>query len=397
VNIGDLETPTVKAIYDDWLKIGESEALRRYLGASEIGHPCERYLWYAFLGCVKKNFEGRMYRLFNHGDLEEIRLCRDLRAIGVEVVDRDDKGEQIGVSALGGHFKGHLDAALKGLREAPDIWHVGEFKTHNKSQFERLKQDRVQKAFPKHYAQMQIYMLLTGMRWAAYFGVCKDNDEVYMERVPFEQPWADALMKKAERIITAIDAPMGISVKHECERCDANGICKGNANLPVLPVHQLSCRQCQYATPIMDGGYALWKCTNGAGTIDTTEPCHEHKILEDLLNPHGDYSAFSSRELISLTAAQATSGMVVEAKRLFSAKASHEMSFSEAYSLVCEHYPTGIWTGPEDQLFQAWRDHRCIGTVTGHDEAYSYRILEYSSGLVILVDLDNSTAEIRCK
>ena len=54
-------------------------------------------------------------------------------------------GKQFGVQSCGGHFRGHMDGAAIGLPEAPDTWHVLEFKTHNAKSFADLQKNGVAK------------------------------------------------------------------------------------------------------------------------------------------------------------------------------------------------------------------------------------------------------------
>ncbi|GAG27102.1 unnamed protein product, partial [marine sediment metagenome] len=61
------QSKTVVAIYAHYKEVGDAEPVRGYLGASIIGHPCERYLWYVFRQCCKPEFDGRMHRLFETG------------------------------------------------------------------------------------------------------------------------------------------------------------------------------------------------------------------------------------------------------------------------------------------------------------------------------------------
>ncbi|KKK61528.1 hypothetical protein LCGC14_3013440, partial [marine sediment metagenome] len=150
------ESLTVKQIFEEYKKAGDAEPTRGYLGASIIGHPCERYLWYCFRQCCSSDFSGRMYRLFETGDREEGRMAANLRSIGCEVHDHDDVGKQFEVSALGGHFSGHMDGCALGIPEAPKTWHVLEFKTHNAKSFKKLEKEGVQKSKPQHFSQMQI-------------------------------------------------------------------------------------------------------------------------------------------------------------------------------------------------------------------------------------------------
>ena len=148
------QSKTVAAIFAHHKKTGDAEPVRGYLGASIIGHHCERYLWYCFRQCCKPDFSGRMYRLFETGDLEEPRFIRELRAIGCTVHDTDENGEQFEVSAFGGHFSGHMDGCALGIPEAPKTWHVLEFKTHNAKSFRGLVKKGVKESKPQHYAQI---------------------------------------------------------------------------------------------------------------------------------------------------------------------------------------------------------------------------------------------------
>lgn len=81
-----------------------------------------------------------------------------------------------------------------------------EFKTHAAKSFVDLVAKGVQRSKPQHYAQMQIYMRLTGMTRAMYLAVNKDNDDLYVERVEVDGDFADRLLAKAGRIIFAARA-----------------------------------------------------------------------------------------------------------------------------------------------------------------------------------------------
>jgi hypothetical protein len=52
---------------------------------------------------------------------------------------------------------------------------VVEFKTHSAKSFRKLVQRGVAEAKPQHWAQMQVYMQLTGLTRALYVAVCKDR------------------------------------------------------------------------------------------------------------------------------------------------------------------------------------------------------------------------------
>ena len=156
-------SPTRDAIFAAY-EADRDDGFRPHLGASQIGKSCERALWYDFRWATSARFPGRILRLFETGQLEEARLVRNLRRTGATVLEVDPAtGRQWRVEAHGGHFGGSLDAVALGLLEAPKTWHVVEFKTHSAKSFRELVAKGVAEAKPQHWAQMQIYMHLTGI------------------------------------------------------------------------------------------------------------------------------------------------------------------------------------------------------------------------------------------
>ena len=61
------------------------EKPRPHLGASMLGHKCDRWLWLSFRWAVVEKFPGRILRLFRRGHNEEQQIISDLRAIGLDV------------------------------------------------------------------------------------------------------------------------------------------------------------------------------------------------------------------------------------------------------------------------------------------------------------------------
>ena len=224
--MGDLEklipqeSPTVTAIFDWHKKTGDSEPRRTYLGASILGTECERALWYAFRWCADPQFEGRLYRLFETGDLEEARFVRDLRAVGCTVYEVDpDTGEQFAISGVGGHFKGHADGVAVGIHEAPETWHLLEFKTASDKEWNKIKASGVKSAKPMHYTQMMVYMGKMKLSRAFYMAKNKNTEEIYAERIRYNAEEFQLYMDKAERIITAQMPPERISTRADFFVC----------------------------------------------------------------------------------------------------------------------------------------------------------------------------------
>jgi hypothetical protein len=273
---------TVGLIYQAY-ESDADDGNRPHLGASLIGHACERFLWLTFRWAGAKKFPGRMLRLFETGQLEEARLTANLRRIGVQVHDVTPDGKQWRVSDLGGHFAGSMDGACVGLPEAPKTWHVLEYKTHSDKSFNDLAKNGVRKAKPMHFAQMQTYMGYTGMERAMYLAVNKNTDDIYSERIEFDPVEFGKLKARAERVINANEPPLRCSNDPSwfvCKMCDFHSLCHGE-EAPAV-----NCRTCAHSTPELDGD-SRWTCQNFNGNdigLDAQrEGCPSHRYIPILL------------------------------------------------------------------------------------------------------------------
>jgi hypothetical protein len=270
---------TAAAIYALYEQREAGEEARPYLGASALGDPCARRLWMGFRWIAREQFDGRMLRLFQTGHREEARLLDDLRAVGVQIWDRQPDGRQFGVS-FAGHGRGHLDAIALGLPEAPKTPHVLDVKTVSTKKLTELRKKGFRALYPKYHAQGTVYMGLMDLDRAAFVFVCKDTDEIHLERFEFDQAEFDRLMAKAERIIYSDEPPVKLSddPEHwECKFCHLHAHCHGTA----APAP--TCRSCAHATPERDG---TWSCEHHARTLseaDQRAGCDHHRVIPILL------------------------------------------------------------------------------------------------------------------
>ena len=252
---------------------------RPHLGASVIGHECDRHLWLHFRWAKQEQMEGRILRLLDTGKRQEQRLIDDLRASGVEVFAPE---EQQTFAAVGGHFGGSMDAAALGLVEAPKTWHVLEFKTASTFSFKKIAKEGVEKAKPQHYAQMQMYMGWAGLDRAMYIVVNKDNDDIYTERVEFLRDTFDALLKRASDVITAEEppaVPFSGPDSPACKWCHFSPMCFGTE------APDVNCRTCVHSTPELDGN-ARWSCREHGKDLDEAEQnagCYKHLHMPQLI------------------------------------------------------------------------------------------------------------------
>lgn len=342
-------TATVNAIYA-WRKAeGDAQKRRGYIGASSIGKECERDIWYGFRFCNQPDFDGRMYRLLERGDIEEPRMVRELRGIGCEVHEvNPENGKQFAVTAMCGHFGGHMDGCALGIIEAPLTWHVLEFKTMAAKYFAKLKKDGVKKEKPVHYAQMVIYMGFTKMDRALYMACNKDTDELYSERIRFDSKEFLKLAEKIKRILEATCPPDRISKRPDdfrCKFCDSQALCWGTGEV-CLPIPSRTCRSCCHATPLQEDDtltVGAWKCEKYEVEIPfeaQLEGCDEHLVIPGLIIGAGpvdggfnhiefeadngvrftvgaDIGGWSTKELMTASTDTVFSAEANEAKRVF--------------------------------------------------------------------------------
>lgn len=257
---------------------------RPHLGASQIGNECLRALWYGFRWAIKHQHSGRLLRLFNRGQEEESRFCRDLRAIGCRVYERDPRtGKQFNFRDVGGHFGGSCDAIVSGIPESMRD-HVCEMKTHNSKSFADLARHGVEKSKPAHFHQMQLYMHWSGCKRALYLAVNKDDDALYTERVRYDKAIAEADLDKARHIIEAERPPARMSEDpsfYLCKWCDFHGVCHGGE------AAEANCRTCVHITPTLDGD-AQWHCSKYHADIDIDNQriggqCPNHLMIPELV------------------------------------------------------------------------------------------------------------------
>ncbi len=316
----------------------QTQEHREHLGASLIGHDCDRHIWLSFRWATTPTWEGRMLRLFDRGKREEAVVAEELRAIGVEL-HTDEGGKQIDCRDEGGHFGGSVDGIGKGFPEAPKSWAILEVKTHSAKSFTEMRKLGVADSKPQHYAQMQIYMGLLGVERALYFAVNKDNDEIYTEWVHFDSEAFDALRARAKRVIDAPSPPAKLSedpAHYKCKFCTFHDLCHGGK------VAEVSCRTCAHSTPVKAGA---WHCETHNRALDKAAQrtaCDQHLFIPALVpfgeavdggNGYIEYThkdtgktfrngpdGYSSKELAASSAGTVTEPVVEAMRKVFSAK-----------------------------------------------------------------------------
>ena len=254
----------------------QSEPPRPHLGCSQLGHPCDRWLWLSFRWGVAPQFPGRVLRLFRRGRNEEATIVSDLRAIGMDVRTAEQRVD------FGAHVSGTLDAVIESGVPGSKKRHVAEFKTHSHKSFGELAAKGVEKSKPEHWVQMQVYMHGTGIERALYVAVCKDDDRIYSERIKHDQAAAEKAVERGRRIALSDRMPPPLSTDpswYQCKFCDAYEFCHQTKT-----TKEVNCRTCAHSTAKDD---STWRCerheSDGIPVQFQREACESHVLHPDLV------------------------------------------------------------------------------------------------------------------
>ncbi len=248
-----------------------------------LGKQCGRELWLSFRWARNPRHPGRLLRLFQRGHDEETKVIAELRAIGLEVWELDENGNQFRVEWLGGHIGGGCDGVAKRVPGAKKTPHVTEIKSSNEKRFDQLTKDGVEKAQPQHFIQMQVYMKGLKLTRALYVCVCKNDDRIYTERVHFDEEKASAALLRASNIVSRSKPMPRISEDPswwQCKFCDYQSVCQDTDYQEL----ERNCRTCASSTPKMDGS---WFCEFHGCLIDSSaqrEGCGSHLFNPTILD-----------------------------------------------------------------------------------------------------------------
>lgn len=268
IDYNPLIDPTLEAMNKAMELKQQLEKPRNYLGASEIGHDCQRYLFYSFRNACKKTISAKGLKAIQDGYDQEAKTIERLRDLPfIQLVNDDGEGNQIGFKALLDHFCGHCDGMILGILQAPKTWHVFEHKSVNEKKFNELKKIIEEKGEKEalynwdlvYYEQAQIYMHEFQLeRHYTVVSTPGGRDHISC-RTEYKRTYAERILEKAKSIIFENwTIPDKISDKREffrCNWCHMKGICH-DGDIP--DVH---CKTCRYRDCI-DGGKSMCLATD---------------------------------------------------------------------------------------------------------------------------------------
>lgn len=181
---------------------------REYLGASVVGHSCDRHVQYRFLVTRKEipdpPIEPRIRRIFDRGNLYEDRARKWLSAAGFEFYPDPN-----GISDFDDRFRGHVDGvivAFKGPVASPiDLPALWECKALGSKGWKALEKDGLQKYSSTYWGQAHIYMAYLELHRCLYTVVNADTMELLHLLIEFDPKEAETIKAKIARVFTSTD------------------------------------------------------------------------------------------------------------------------------------------------------------------------------------------------
>ena len=321
------KTNQIVTLIDDH-RAKEQDEPRPHLGASLLGHYCDRHLWLVFRWFRQEQFSGRTRRIFRRGKNEERIVIEDLRAVGIEIKETGEEQDRVD---FGNHVAGSMDGiALSGVPEAPNKPHVLEIKTHNKKSFNDLEKKGVQASTFQYYVQCQAYMLGRKVDRAIHVNSCKDDDRYYIERIKLDRQFAQKYVDRGHRITSSDRIPPPISTDatwYQCKLCSHHAFCHKSA----LP--EVNCRTCAHSTACKD---STWRCErHKADNIPLdfqTKGCADHVLHPDLVPWELDEDASTEWQAV----------YIIDGKPVLNGPDGYHSSEIVANPLVCAHHDKTI-------------------------------------------------------
>lgn len=206
--------------------VPDDDEHRGYLGMSQLGHECDRKIWYIHKKAPRDGVFPRTKRIWEHGHWEEQRVIDDLRRIGCKVYD-----EQKEIVALDGMVRGHIDGIVEfppslGVSEKP---HLLEVKTFADTYYKNYAKKGVKSSNFEYFVQAQMYAGHLKLPRILFAGVNKNTEERCFERIHTETKYADKFIIRAAEIIIKEEAPdrIGGVEWYQCKLCSFKGVCHG--------------------------------------------------------------------------------------------------------------------------------------------------------------------------
>lgn len=218
--------PSLIKLIHDSIANRKPEPKRSYIGASSIGAPCMRQIWYGFKGYEGEGIGPELQLTFDIGkSLETLLLDYIISEMSgwQSIIDRSLEDNEIEF------FKGTPDfmVYINYPRDNESLI-ILELKTAKNSSFLTFKNKGLKIWSMQYYDQLQSYMGMSGAKQGVLLAINKDTSELHEEWVDFEEPRYEYLKNKAMLIANAEFPPDRINnspMFYLCKMCKFKGIC----------------------------------------------------------------------------------------------------------------------------------------------------------------------------
>jgi hypothetical protein len=176
---------------------------REGLGLSQIGHECNRWLWYQYNNFPHVPPSGRVLRIFQLGELLEKQVKKDLLKVGYNVLNTQKEVKfEFGNLQLIGHIDGIIEKLVES--KEPHLW---EMKTMSDKYFKEVLKDGYENYSTQYKAQVHAYMLGLKLKNAFITVYNKNTSELYQERIKLKKDWIVGVLSDVFSIIQKKDVP----------------------------------------------------------------------------------------------------------------------------------------------------------------------------------------------
>ena len=221
----------ISAAVSDFVKSEIKVYPCEHLRASNVGHPCERYLYLLIRSWedLQPHDEG-LQNIFDLGNSIEAYTIKKLRDSGLEVITPTQRSWKVENPLI----TGREDIRIKDP-ETGELF-PAEIKGLSPNEWERLNTVEDFYNSLRYYvrgypSQLLVYMYKFEKERGFFVLTNKLTGELKIIEVPFDWTRADELLKKAERIYAALADSSGKTIPEACddlsvcEKCQMRHIC----------------------------------------------------------------------------------------------------------------------------------------------------------------------------
>ena len=213
-----------------------------HLRASNIGHPCERYLYLLIKNWEEKRpHDEGLQNIFDLGNSIEAYTIKKLRDAGLEVITPTQRSWKVENPLITGREDVRIKDPEDGQLYPAEIKGLSPYEWERLNSIEDFYNSR--RYYVRGYpAQLMVYCYKFEKELGFFVLTNKLTGELKIIEVPFDWERADALLKKAERIYAALDDKTGKTIPDACddisvcESCQMRHLCTAVHERPATDI-----------------------------------------------------------------------------------------------------------------------------------------------------------------